>query len=51
MKERMKNAKADELDAAQIHFHPRTPPPHLLTFKNNPFLQTFQEGVLTSGVF
>jgi len=37
----MKNAKADELDAAQIHFHPRTPPPRLLTFKNNPFLQTF----------
>jgi len=40
MKERMKNAKANELDAAQIHFHHRTPPPRLLAFKNNPFLQT-----------
>jgi len=40
MKEGIKNAKANELDAAQIHFHHRTPPPRLLAFKNNPFLQT-----------
>jgi len=45
MKERMKNAKANEFDAAQIHFHHRTPPPRLLAFKNNPFLQTSLKGL------
>jgi hypothetical protein len=44
MKEGIKNAKANELDAAQIHFHHRTPPPRLLAFKNNPFLQTSLQG-------
>jgi len=45
MKEGIKNAKANELDAAQIHFHHRTPPPRLLAFKNNPFLQTSLNGL------
>ena len=46
----MKNAKANELDAAQIHFHHRTPPPRLLAFKNNPFLQTSLDGFVAKHI-